>query len=75
MEGKSTDKDGAASPRGYSYGDEDVFDFPGVEDEADANGPVSRDAHLALKEGNGGYGTRFVVSNVHGIKWGEIFTP
>ena len=51
MDRKGNSTGGASSPRGYSYGDEDVFDFPGVEDEGSGNGPVPREAHAALKEG------------------------
>ena len=41
--------------RVFSDGEEDVLDFPGVEDEASGSGPVPREAHVALKEGiNGG---------------------
>lgn len=43
------------SPRVFSDGEEDVLDFPGVEDEASGSDPVPREAHVALREGiNGG---------------------
>lgn len=40
-----------SSPRSSLSGDEEVFDFPGVEDESSGSNPPSREAHLALKEG------------------------
>ena len=40
-----------SSPRLSSSGGEDVFDFPGVEDESNGSGPPSREAHAALREG------------------------
>lgn len=49
MEGKRNAKE-AASPRRNANRDEDVFDFPGVEDEGGGNGPVAREAYLALNE-------------------------
>lgn len=39
-----------SSPRLSSSGGEDVFDFPGVEDESNGSGPPSREAHAALRE-------------------------
>ena len=51
MDRKGNAKQGAASPRGYLHSDEDVFDFPGV-DEGSGSGPVARERFLALKEGN-----------------------
>ena len=42
---------GPASPRNERLEDEDVFDYPGLEDESSGSGPVSRDAHVALRKG------------------------
>ena len=50
MERKKNPKEGS-SPRGFSDGEDDVFDFPGVEDEGSGSGPVPREAHVALREG------------------------
>lgn len=44
---------GPASPRNERLEeDEDVFDYPGLEDESNGSGPVSRDAYIALKTGS-----------------------
>ena len=43
---------GAVSPRNERREEEEVFDYPGVEDESDGSGPVSRDAHNALRKGS-----------------------
>ena len=40
---------GPVSPRSDV---EEVFDYPGLEDESNGSGPVSRDAHVALKKGS-----------------------
>lgn len=39
------------SPRGSLSGEEEVLDFPGVEDDSSGSYPPSREAHQALKEG------------------------
>jgi len=44
---------GPASPRNERLEDEEVFDYPGLEDESNGSGPVSRDAHIALRTGSG----------------------
>lgn len=43
---------GAVSPRNERREEEEVFDYPGLEDESDESGPVSRDAHNALRKGS-----------------------
>ena len=43
---------GPASPRNERLEDEEVFDYPGLEDESNGSGPVSRDAYIALKTGS-----------------------
>lgn len=43
---------GPVSPRNERLDEEEVFDFPGLEDESDGSGPVSRDAHVALRKGS-----------------------
>jgi hypothetical protein len=45
-------RQGPASPRGERLEDEEVFDYPGLEDESNGSGPVSRDAHVALRKGS-----------------------
>ena len=43
---------GPASPRNERLEeDEEVFDYPGLEDESNGSGPVSRDAYIALRTG------------------------
>lgn len=44
---------GPASPRNERLEDEEVFDYPGLEDESNGSGPVPRDAHIALRTGSG----------------------
>ena len=39
------------SPRSSLSGEEEVLDFPGVEDDSSGSNPVSREAHQFLKEG------------------------
>lgn len=52
MEKKVNVKQGPVSPRGEPFDDDgEVFDYPGLEDESNGSGPVSREAHVALKEG------------------------
>jgi len=43
---------GPASPRREGQEEEEVFDYPALEDESNGSGPVSRDAHVALKKGS-----------------------
>ena len=43
---------GPVSPRSERPEEEEVFDYPGLEDESNGSGPVSRDAHVALKKGS-----------------------
>ena len=43
---------GPVSPRSERPEEEEVFDYPGLEDESNGNGPVSRDAHVALRKGS-----------------------
>ena len=42
---------GQASPRNERLEEEEVFYYPSLEDESDGSGPVSRDAHNALRKG------------------------
>ena len=51
MDRKVIVKQGPASPRGETFEEEDVFDYPGIEDDSNESGPVSREAYLALREG------------------------
>lgn len=51
MERKVIVKEELASPRVDPLDEEDVFDYPGLEDVSSGTGPVPRDAHIALKEG------------------------
>ena len=44
-------RQGPASPRRERLEEEEVFDYPGLEDESNGSGPVSRDAHVALRKG------------------------
>ena len=67
MERKRNAKEAA-----YSSRDEDVFDFPGVEDEGSGNGPVAREAYLALKEGNYQH-TFYMIQNSAGTKDKAMF--
>ncbi len=40
------------SPRGDPFDqEEDVLDYPGLDDESNGSGPVSREAHIALRKG------------------------
>ncbi|KAJ7375414.1 hypothetical protein OS493_002178 [Desmophyllum pertusum] len=50
MERKVIVKEELASPRVDPLDEEDVFDYPGLEDVSSGTGPVPRDAHIALKE-------------------------
>ena len=42
---------GPLSPRNERREEEEVFEYPGLEDESDGSGPVSRDAYTALRQG------------------------
>lgn len=53
MEGNvNVRRKGPASPRNERLEDEEVFDYPGLEDESNGSGPVSRDAYIAFKTGS-----------------------
>lgn len=52
MERKVNVKQRPVSPRDEPFvEEEDVLDYPGLEDESNGSGPVSREAHIALRKG------------------------
>ena len=42
---------GPVSPRNERLDQEEVFEYPELEEESDGSGPVSRDAYTALRQG------------------------
>ena len=51
MERKVSMNQGAGSSRDETFDEEDELDYPGLNDEGSGSGPVSREAYIALKQG------------------------